>query len=115
MKHYEFRRQVAVQLCETEMIITQPENTIPHVIVEEPVNLHCNDLGNHQILQVPVSQAKQFRPTCYVCMMYKHDSPSDKKIRVAFFCRVCKLAFHPMCFTAYYNPEGLHDDNVNHS
>ena len=47
MEHLKFRRQVAVQLCESEMEIAQPENTIPHVIVEELVLMCCNDLGNH--------------------------------------------------------------------
>ena len=46
-------------------------------------------------------------------MMYKHEKPSDTKYpRVVYFCRECKLAFHPMCFTAYHNSESLHDDNL---
>ena len=113
MKHYEFRRQVAVQLCESKTEITEPENTIPYVIIEEPVPVCCNDLGKHQISQASGSVAKRFRPTCYACMMYKHENPSDAKYpRVVYFCRECKLAFHPMCVTAYHNPKSLNDDNL---
>ena len=121
MKHYEFRRQVAAQLCatatatatETETEITAPEKVISHVISEEPVTVSCNGLSFHQMSQVSGSDSSRFRPYCYVCIMYnERNSPCANKPRVSTFCRQCKLGFHPMCFTAYHNPDGLLDENL---
>ena len=115
MKHYELRRQVAAQLCETdtEIEITAPEKVIPHVISEEPVTVSCNGLTFHQTSQVSGSQSSRFRPYCYVCIMYnERNSPCANKPRVSTFCRQCKLGLHPMCFTAYHNLDGLLDENL---
>lgn len=115
LKHHEFRRQVAAQVCESEseIEITAPPKDIPHVIVEEPVPVSCSGLPHHQISQASGSQAKRFRPTCYVCLMHNQKNSTDaKNPRVATFCRECKLGFHPMCFTAYHNPDGLLDKDL---
>ena len=34
----------------------------------------------------------------------------DKKVNM--MCRVYKLGFHPLCFTAYHNPDSVEDDEA---
>ena len=109
--HTEFRRLLAEQFCsctdelESPPPPTTPQPTGPALITDVEVPLH-----KHQMSQI---EGNIFRPSCYVCTMYECRHKKRKsKPRVNMVCLVCKLAFHPTCFTAYHNPDTVPNEDV---
>ena len=84
---------------------TSGELTSPVLIPDVDFPLH-----RHHISQI---EGNMFRPNCYVCTMYNCEHKNRKsKPRVNMMCLVCKLGFHPTCFTAYHNPNGVSNMQV---
>ena len=103
LTHSEFKRQLAEQLCVADSPISSthiPTNLPGPVLITEEVST----FHSHQMYQV---DSKKSRPTCYACTM-----AGKKRVKVSMICKVCKLGFHPTCFTAYHNPDSVEDEEL---
>ena len=84
---------------------TQSNISQPELIVESD-----SPLINHQIAKI---EGYTFSPGYYICTMYNCGHNTRKsKARVNMVCLIRKIAFHPKCFTAHYNPNTVADIDV---